>query len=40
LRLVPDFSRPMRVPRPAAGRMTETFMVALRLYLFSWDVYV
>ncbi len=27
LRLVPDFSRPMRVPKPAAGRMTETFMV-------------
>src|SRR5579871_3899780 len=26
LRLVPDFSRPMRVPNPAAGRMTETFM--------------
>ena len=26
LRLVPDFSRPMRVPKPAAGRMTETFM--------------
>src|SRR5579863_3152956 len=26
LRLVPDFSRPMRVPRPAAGSMTETFI--------------
>ena len=29
LRLVPAFSRPMRVPSPAAGRMTETFMVEL-----------
>src|SRR5579884_134413 len=26
LRLVPAFSRPIRVPRPAAGRITETFM--------------
>ena len=24
-----DFSRPMRVPRPAAGSMTETFMIAV-----------